>query len=251
MDKLIIANWKMNPEKKAEAIKLARVSDVKGIVVCPPFSFLSLVGKELKKAKLGAQDVFWEGGEGSYTGEISTDQLKALGVEYVIVGHSDRKKYFNETDEMRAKKVIAVLEAGLTPVLCVGESREDWDKGEERQVVERQLRAVLSQLPDKEDNKIIVTYEPVWAISTNKREVGLEGLLKKDITRVAVEMIRHINGIASSFPVEIKCIYGGSVNKENIAEILGNLEIQGVLVGGASLDVAEFKSIIKSVKNIN
>jgi len=198
MSKLVIANWKMNPEKKAEALRLARASDIKGVVVCPPFSFLELVGKTLKKAKLGAQDVFWEDGGGPYTGEISADQLRAFGVDYVIVGHSDRKKYFGETDEIIAKKVGAVLEAGLEPILCVGEGREDWDQGKESLVVERQVRAVFSQLPDKKNMKMVVTYEPVWAISTNQREAGLEDLLKKDVTRIAVDMIKHISDIVNS-----------------------------------------------------
>src|SRR3989344_8370843 len=143
MNKLIIANWKMNPTSLKEAEKLAQESDVEGLVICPPFLFLEEVSKIIKKAKLGAQDCFWEE-KGAYTGEISPKELKSLGVEYVIIGHSERRQNLGETDEIVAKKIKAAVEEGLTPILCVGETRAERDAGKTKEVVERELKVGLS-----------------------------------------------------------------------------------------------------------
>ena len=156
MSKLIIANWKMNPESLAEAVELAKASDIEGLMICPPFPFLEEVAKVLKKAKLGAQDLFWEnpsassgqvpsagsGQGGAYTGEVSANELKSVGVEYVIVGHSERRQNFGETDEMVAKKIAAALAAGLKPVLCVGETQTERDAGKTKEVVWKELKIV-------------------------------------------------------------------------------------------------------------
>ncbi|MBI3114564.1 MAG: triosephosphate isomerase, partial [Candidatus Harrisonbacteria bacterium] len=143
--KLIIANWKMNPTMLEEAVALARATDIEGLVIAPPFPFLEAVGKELKHALLGAQDLFWENPPtgGAFTGEVSADELKALGARYVIVGHSERRKNLGETDEMIAKKMKAASDSGLIPVLCVGESREEHDAGRAKEIVNRELRLGL------------------------------------------------------------------------------------------------------------
>src|SRR3989344_6213851 len=145
MSKIIIANWKLNPSSVAEAKKLAKASDLSGLIICPPFPYLEEVGAVIKKAKLGAQDIFWEE-KGAFTGEVSGSQEKDLGAEYVIIGHSERRQNLGETDAMVAKKIFAAMNDGLTPVLCVGETQAERDKNKTKEVVERELRTGLSKI---------------------------------------------------------------------------------------------------------
>src|SRR3989344_4632314 len=196
MNKLIIANWKMNPATTKEAIRLAQESDVEGLVICPPFLFLEEVSKIIKKAKLGAQDCFWEE-KGAYTGEISPKELKSLGVKYVIIGHSERRQNLGETDEIVAKKIIAAVNNNLTPILCVGETKEERASGKTEEVVKRELKIGLSLLANQPH-----TLNP-------------------------------------------KIIYGGSVNSKNEKSFLKHKEIDGALVGGASLKSKEIKKIVE------
>ena len=234
--KLIIANWKLNPTTEREAIKLAKESDIDGLVICPPFPFLEAVAKVIKKAKLGAQDLFWEE-KGAYTGEVSAAQLKDLGVEYVITGHSDRRK-LGETDEMIAKKIEAALKSSLTPVLCVGETQEERSGGKARETVERELKIGLSLVGNSElaTRNLIVAYEPIWAIGTGA----------SDTPEDMLEMVELIRRQASS--VKRQVIYGGSVTSENAEEFLKHKEISGALVGGASLNPKEIKKIVEIAK---
>ena len=234
--KLIIANWKLNPTTEREAIKLAKESDIDGLVICPPFPFLEAVAKVIKKAKLGAQDLFWEE-KGAYTGEVSATQLKDLGVEYVITGHSDRRK-LGETDEMIAKKIEAALKSSLTPVLCVGETQEERSGGKARETVERELKIGLSLVGNSElaTRNLIVAYEPIWAIGTGA----------SDTPEDMLEMVELIRRQASS--VKRQVIYGGSVTSENAEEFLKHKEIFGALVGGASLNPKEIKKIVEIAK---
>lgn len=221
--KLIVANWKLNPDTEKEAVNLAKESDVEGLIICPPFPFLEAVAKVIKKAKLGAQDLFWEE-KGAYTGEVSGSQLKDLCVEYVIIGHSERRLKLGETDEMVAKKIKAALKDGLKPILCVGETAEERARGIAEEVVERELRIGLSLIPEKE-KEVIVAYEPIWAIGTGT----------PDTPGNMLEMVRLIKGAA---------IYGGSITSENAEDFLKHQEIRGALVGGASLNSKEIKNII-------
>ena len=165
MSKILIANWKSNPQTEAEAVALAEASDVAGWILCPPFVFLNQVAKTIKKAQLGAQDVFWN--KGAFTGEVSPEQLNSLGVKYVIIGHSERRQNLGETDEMVAKKVAAALQAGITPVICVGESKSARDAGQTQTFIKQQLEVGLS-LSGECEKEIIVAYEPMWAISTSR-----------------------------------------------------------------------------------
>ena len=197
MRKIIIANWKMNPDSTGRATKLAEESDIEGLVICPPFPFLKVAGKVIKKAELGAQDLFWEE-EGPYTGEVSGAQLKDLGVEYVIIGHSERRK-LGETDEMAAKKIVAAVKTGLTPILCVGESKKERASGKTKEVLEKEVRIDLSL-------------------------------------------------VASGYTLNPIIIYGGSVNSKNAKDFLKRKEIEGALVGGASLDAEEIKKIVEISK---
>jgi len=201
MKPLIVANWKMNPATLEEAkLLFNRVKDT-GAIICPPFVYLSAL-----KAN-GAQDCFWEGG-GAYTGEISPSMLKNMGVEYVIVGHSERRKYFKETNEMIEKKLQAALGAGLKPILCI-------DK--------------ISQLPADLDKEVIVAYEPLFAIGTGKA-------CSPEKAKKMRDSIKHTT-----------VLYGGSVNSQNAKDYIYQAGFQGLLVGGASLNPKEFIDIVKNV----
>ena len=247
--KLIVANWKMNPLTLAEAEELLDpikkiIKDVKNaeVVICPPFIYLEQLSKILNPKRftlnpiLGAQDCFWED-HGAYTGEISPLMLKNLGVEYVIVGHSERRNYLGETDEMVARKVEAVIENGLTPVLCVGETLEQKKKGLAEKIIKEQLENCFRN--SKFHNHIVIAYEPVWAIGT-----GDDCPPEK-----ALEMIKFIKDILKSeFGVQdSRLLYGGSVDSRDIADYLKYPEIEGALVGGASLKTEEFEKIINEV----
>jgi len=246
---ILIANWKMNPGTEAEAKAMAKYSDQEGVVVCGPLVFLALLKKTLKRAAIGAQDVFWVNGRGPYTGAVSASQLKDLGVEYVIIGHSDQRRYFKETDGEVAKKAAAVIEAGLVPVLCLGETREEREAGQTQEVVDRQLKAVLSQLPEvKKKARLIVCYEPVWAISGNAAGAGLAELAVSQAPEVAVEMIRYMKRVSESFNVDLNFIYGGSAGAENIDALLKQEEIEGFLVGAASLSKRDFEYMVAACR---
>src|SRR3989344_1282743 len=239
MRKIIIANWKMNPDSTGRATKLAEESDIEGLVICPPFPFLKVAGKVIKKAELGAQDLFWEE-EGPYTGEVSGAQLKDLGVEYVIIGHSERRK-LGETDEMAAKKIVAAVKTGLTPILCVGESKKERASGITKEVLEKEVRIDLSLVASGYTlNPIIIAYEPIWAIGTGV----------PDKPENTVEMAKFIKKtlLASGYTLNPIIIYGGSVNSKNAKDFLKHKEIEGALVGGASLDAEEIKKIVEISK---
>jgi len=238
MKKIIIANWKMNPSTAEEAkklfgsikrtIKKAKKIDV---LISAPFVWWSF----LKKVKLCAQNCFWEE-RGPYTGEISPKMIKDAGAEYVIIGHSERRNVFNETDEMINKKLKAALSAGLTPILCVGEK-----KGEDaEEVIGRQLKEDLNgiELPAQDwsasGGKIIVAYEPVWAISTSGGEI-----CSADYAKQKLDFIKQrFNG---------KIIYGGSVDSKIVNNYL-SVGYEGALVGGASLKAEEFVKTIEIIK---
>lgn len=238
MKNLIVANWKMNPASQEEAKELFNevkkgVKDIKAeVVVCPPFVYVS----QLEGITLGAQDVFHKE-KGAFTGEVSPHMLKDLGVEYVIIGHSERRKYFSENDELINKKMAAVLEAGLKPIFCVGEA-----EGEDKStVLEKQITQGLKGLAAGEFNHITVAYEPVWAIGTGKN-------CSPDETMQALLLIRKIvtNLYSRETAEKIRIIYGGSVKAENASVYVQEAGAQGLLVGGASLVASEFVEIVKS-----
>ena len=209
MNKLLIFNLKMNPATFKEASVLAQASDHENVVVAPPFPFLEAVADTLIKAKLGAQDLFWES-SGEFTGEVSAKELKNIGVSHVIVGHSERRHKLGETDEVIAKKMKAALESGLIPVLCVGETKEEKENGNRQLVIERQLNSALSQfkiLPLKFE--FLIAYEPVWAIGTGDPETPEH----------ASETIAFIKSVVSrQLSVAAKVLYGGSVDSKNLGD---------------------------------
>jgi triosephosphate isomerase len=244
--KIVIANWKMNPPtlKEAEALFLSIAKAFKNtknseVVICSPFVFLAdLKKKNKKKLSLGAQNVFFEK-KGPYTGEVSGGMLKSFGVKYVIVGHSDRRA-IGETNEIIAKKVLAVLKIGITPILCIGETHRD-HSGSYLAFIKKQLTESINGIPKTMLSKIIITYEPVWAISTSKtREITSE-----DSKEMAIFIKKTISDISDAKTAHsIRVIYGGSVNPKNYQELLSNGGVDGVLVGAASLSVKDFSQII-------
>lgn len=236
--KLIIANWKMNPETPQEARALAKASDAKGLVIAPPFLFLEDAAGAVTHAQLGSQDVFWED-YGAYTGEISAKELVSIGVRYAIVGHSERRR-IGETDAMVAKKMVSAMRAGITPILCVGESREEHDAGRAQEVVRRELELGLSLVvaPSYAHSQMsfVVAYEPIWAIGSGT----------PDTPESSANMVLYIRKVVQDLGIDypIRVIYGGSVNAGNAKSFLDKPEIDGALVGGASLKPEEIKKIV-------
>ncbi|MEK7541386.1 MAG: triose-phosphate isomerase [Patescibacteria group bacterium] len=249
--KIIIANWKMNPERVSDAAALAKkieraaaASAGRGveIVAAPPFPFLAAVGRVLKKARLGAQDVFWEGA-GAYTGEVSPAQLKNMGVSYVIVGHSERRTHLSETDEMIAKKINAALEAGLAAILCVGEPERAG--ADIPPIVGEQLRSALGRIKKELLKNLVVAYEPVWAISTTPGRAGAATPDSAFRARIFIEKVL-VSLFGARAQKDVRVIYGGSVTPDNTAAFLREGRMDGVLVGGASLHAKEFGAIVRS-----
>jgi triosephosphate isomerase (TIM) len=250
---LIVANWKMNPPslEKAKALFVAIEKGSQNIkedeiVICPPYIYLSDVQRELEKSKnsklkLGAQDCFWEK-EGAFTGEISPKMLKDLGCQYVILGHSERRKYLKEKNSMINKKIKLALEEGLSCILCIGENEKEKRRGEIQKVLRYQLEKGLSKVPKSKTEKIIIAYEPVWAIGTGKSCKPVEAqvinlMIHKILTRI------YDRPTAKS----IRILYGGSVDREKASTFLKETEMKGVLIGGVSLDSVEFIKIIEDV----
>lgn len=249
---LIIANWKMNPDSPGRAVLLARkiergmvgVRNV-DVVVAPPFPFLYGVGRVLKRSKLGAQNVFW-GDVGPYTGEVSWHQLKHLGVQYVIVGHSERRIYLGETDDMVNKKIKSVLDHGLGAVLCIGERERVGN--EIPSVVGEELRSALKGVRGSRLKNLTIAYEPLWAISTTP---GARADTPDSAFRAKVYIKRTLVRLYGSRVAAGVCIiYGGSVGEKNISGFLREGRMEGALVGGASLRPDEFISIVKQAAKI-
>ena len=245
----IAGNWKMNTTV-AEAVGLVKemlqgLDAVAGMekVVCPPFISLEAVRKVIQgsSTKLGAQSLYFED-KGAYTGEISPLMLADL-CEFVIIGHSERRQYFAETGETVNKKIQAALKVGLKPILCVGEKLEENEAGRTEEVVAEQLRSSLSGIGVIDD--LTIAYEPIWAIGTGRAATGEQanttiGFIRHNVAKLYNEDIAQ----------NIRILYGGSVNASNTAEFLSQPEIDGALVGGASLKASEFISIVKQTAEI-
>ncbi|MDW7711301.1 MAG: triose-phosphate isomerase [Deferrisomatales bacterium] len=244
---LVVANWKMHktgPEALALAREVAaRLRDEQDteIAVAPPFTALQAVGEVLSGTRigLGAQNMHWEP-EGAFTGEVSPPMLRALGVRYVILGHSERRQLFGETDEDVARKVSAAAAAGLTPVVCVGETLAQRDGGAADEVVARQLTAALESLPPGGGGPLVVAYEPVWAIGTGRTAGAAQAQEMHAGVRSLLVTLRGAEGAEAA-----RILYGGSVKPGNAAELLTQPDVDGALVGGASLDAETFASIVR------
>lgn len=249
MRKTIIAgNWKMN-KTNDEAVEMLtklkeKVGNVEGvdIIIGAPFTALSDAVKAVagSKIKIAAENMYPKK-SGAYTGEISSEMLKAIGVSSVILGHSERREYFNETDEFINEKVKCALAYDLIPILCVGEKLEDREAGRTNVVTETQIRGALKDLSKDEALKVVVAYEPVWAIGTGKTatpEIAEE--THKEIRKVLADMFG--NDVAEEITIQ----YGGSMKAENAKELLAQKDIDGGLVGGASLEADSFAEIVKA-----
>jgi len=245
--KLIAANWKMykTPDQSREFFQeflpLVAGHDRDEICVCPPFVDLPAAVESAKGSgvAIGAQDVHWEK-EGAFTGEISTAMLLAVGSTHVIIGHSERRQYFGETDDMVNLKLKAALEAGLTPIVCVGEVLEERDAGLTEDVLRRQCLRAFHAISGKKAGKLVVAYEPVWAIGTGKTATpqlaaDAHSLIRAEAAKAFGE--EHAN--------RLRILYGGSVKPENAKALMAEEEIDGALVGGASLDPKSFSAIVR------
>lgn len=241
---LIAGNWKMNTTL-AEASALVeeikeRLDIIEGVekVLCPPFVSLASIKKLLhgSSIKLGAQNIYFEE-KGAYTGEVSPLMLSGI-CEFVILGHSERRQYFGETDEVVNKKVHAALKAGLTPILCLGEKLEEMEARKTEEVVTRQVNGALKGIQSPQ--RLVIAYEPIWAIGTGKAATAEEANITIAIIRKTLSQL-YGDGIA----LETRILYGGSVTADNIFEFVIQPEIDGALVGGASLKAEEFLSIVK------
>ena len=249
---LLVANWKMNLSLK-ESVLLTRAvltglakrksKNSTELVLCPSFPALSVIGSLLKakKVTLGAQDVFWKT-KGPYTGEVSVEVLKELGVRYVIIGHSERRQYLRESDGMVQQKVATALQAGLTPIICVGETFAERQVGQKDVVVARQVTAALSGLTLAKGEQVVVAYEPVWVIGSGQAVEPEEAFHSARVIRQAL-----IDLFPSTVArTQIRLIYGGSVDTSNISSFISN-DISGVLVGGASLEAKRLLSLIAAL----
>lgn len=249
---IIAGNWKMY---KTVSQSLTFVQELLGatkgikdveVVLCPPFTALFPVAMALtgSDVKVGAQDVYWAD-EGAFTGEISPGMLKEACCSYVIIGHSERRQFFGEVDESVNRKVKAVLACGLTPIMCVGERLEERESGITEKVIKTQIESGLSGLTAEQVAGLVIAYEPVWAIGTGKTASDAD----------AQQVIAFIRGLVSDLygveTAEQVCIqYGGSVKPQNAAGLLAMPDIDGALVGGASLDAQDFSGVIKAAAGI-
>jgi triosephosphate isomerase (TIM) len=245
--KLIAANWKMYKTPKQtlaffqEFLPLVAGHDRDEIVVCPPYLDLhtAVAAAQGSNVFVGAQNVHWEK-EGAFTGEISAPMLNAIGVTHVIIGHSERRQYFNETDDSVNRKLEYALESGFTPIVCVGEVLEEREAGLTEDVLRRQCMRAFNGISAKKAAKLTIAYEPVWAIGTGKTATP----------RMAADahaVIRHeaAKAFGDDFAAALRILYGGSVKHDNCTSLMSEEEIDGALVGGASLDPKNFAKIVK------
>ncbi|MBI2094969.1 MAG: triose-phosphate isomerase [Candidatus Omnitrophica bacterium] len=245
---LIAGNWKLNKTVK-EAVELvtllkrllADCQDV-DVVVCPPFTALGEVSELLieSEIRLGAQDLYWEE-KGAFTGEVSGSLLKDAGASFVIVGHSERRQFFHETHETVHKKTKAALKSGLVPIVCVGETLKEREADKTFEVLEAQIKGALTGLGREEVEGLAVAYEPVWAIGTGK--VATPAQAEEAHVFIRTQILREFG---EDVAAALRLLYGGSVKPDNTAELMREPDIDGALVGGASLEAQSFSAIVKN-----
>ena len=242
---IIAGNWKMNmtPSQAKDLVKdlIPLVKDAKcEVVICPPYIDLPVVSELIKgtNIKLGAQNVHWAD-KGAFTGEVAADMLKEYGVEYVIIGHSERRQYFGETDETVNKRSKKALEAGLKPIICVGETLEQRESGVTNDIVTAQINGDLAGFSAEEQLNCVIAYEPIWAIGTGKTAT-------KEDANETIGVIR--NAVCALFGEDaaskLRIQYGGSMKPSNATDLMSMPEIDGGLIGGASLKAADFAGVV-------
>jgi triosephosphate isomerase len=244
---LIAGNWKMY-KTSIEAVEFARqftplvdgLND-RDIMIAPAFTALEATATALKgtPVALGAQDLFWET-EGAYTGQVSPRMLVSCGCRYVIIGHSERRQYFGETDESVHRKIQAALQAGLIPVMCVGETEKEREAGQTFSILDKQVKNGLKNFVAAELGSLVIAYEPVWAIGTGKTATADQA---QEVHQFIRSLITRILG--AELATALRILYGGSVKPDNISELMAMADIDGALVGGASLKPDSFSRIVK------
>jgi triosephosphate isomerase len=244
---LIAGNWKMykTPEEAAETAReldeRVRSAAEVDIMIAPTFTALPSVAAAIQDGPvaLGAQNLFWEK-EGAYTGEISAPMLKSVGCEYCIIGHSERRQYFGETDDTVNKKIRAAIEVQLKPVFCVGETEKEREAEQTFSILDKQVQKGLERLVSDQLDTLVIAYEPVWAIGTGKTATDDQA---QEVHRFIRSLIQKLYG--NELADAIRILYGGSVKPGNIAGLMEMPDIDGALVGGASLDAESFSQIVK------
>ena len=247
--KVIAANWKMNmlPDETIKFIEefAPLVKDTKNeVILCVPYTdlFYALLNVQGTNIKIGAQNMHFEE-KGAYTGEISPQMLKSINVEYVIIGHSERRQYYNETDETVNKKIKSAFNVGLKPIVCVGETLEEREAGKTAEIITNQTKLALEGLTNEQVENTIIAYEPIWAIGTGKTATSEDA--NNSIKEIR-NKIAEIYGQNTASRVIIQ--YGGSVKSSNAKELFSTSDIDGGLVGGASLKAEEFSKIVNFAK---
>lgn len=243
---IIAGNWKMNNTKaQAEALIKELIPLVKDaqaeVVICVPYTAIETAAVLTKgtNIKVGAENVAWAD-KGAFTGEISAEMLKEVGAQYVIIGHSERRQYFGETDESVNKRTVQALKHGFVPIVCVGETLEEREGNETQNVCKRQIVGAFAEISAADAEKIVVAYEPVWAIGTGKTATSAQ----------AQETIAYIRGVLQSLygkevAEKVRIQYGGSMNPGNVKELMAQPDIDGGLIGGASLKAEDFSKVVK------
>lgn len=246
---LVVGNWKLNNLRaETESLidglraKLDRATGV-DVAVAPPFPYLALAHEKLKGSPitLAAQNVHWEAA-GAFTGEVSPAMLRDVGCEWVIIGHSERRQFFGETDQTVFKRIVAAVAHGLNPIVCVGETAEERDQGKTLKVVQSQIFGAAKGLDQHQLDRLVFAYEPVWAIGTGRvatpeQAQEVHAFIRESISQAGKELAERI-----------RILYGGSVKGDNAAELLAQPDIDGALVGGASLKAEEFARIVLSAR---
>ncbi len=246
MRPLIAANWKLHKTVEESVNTAARLKAIvegvndRDILVCPPFTALEEVHHVIKGTNimLGAQDVFWEE-EGAFTGEVSPEMLKNVGCEFVIIGHSERRKYFKEGNDIINKKIRKSVADELNAILCVGESRETREKGEHKEFIEREIEEGLRDVKKEDMRHVTLAYEPIWAIGSGHTASPEQAEEMHELIR------KTLSSMFGSAADSVRIIYGGSVKPDNIMELMARKNINGALVGGAGLDAESFGKIVK------
>ncbi len=244
---LIAGNWKMFKTCSEAVVTAQKLTSLLAgnididVMIAPPFTALALVADAVRgtRVSLGAQNLFWEN-EGAYTGEISSSMLLSAGCSYVIIGHSERRQHFGETDETVNKKIKAALKNGLVPVMCIGETEEERESNATFTVIERQIKKGLEGFAADDLETLVVAYEPVWAIGTGKTATSAQA---QEVHQFLRSMLAKSFG--NMLAKSIRILYGGSVKPNNIGELMSMPDVDGALVGGASLDPETFSKIVQ------
>lgn len=245
MRKIVAGNWKMHKDQRTVSALVSELMDVvipEGVevIIAPPFPFLAAAVQQLGDARIvvAAQNCHQKE-QGAFTGEVSASMLKSIGVQACIVGHSERRQYFGETDAAVAEKLVALLAQGITPIYCCGELKEEREAGDHFEVVARQMKAALAGLTMEQLKRTVIAYEPVWAIGTGLTATAAQ----------AQEMHAHIRSLLATHGADVAAtvpiLYGGSCKPDNAAELFANADVNGGLIGGAALDAAQFGALIR------